>query len=348
VALWAFRLTRADETAGHIKHRSGIVTHRTGLDILDAEMSFQAGDTIGDYQIVDVLGHGGMGKLFRVRNLISDRLEALKIIAPDLSRNPELADRFLREIKVHASLDHPNIAALRTAMRVGDQFAMVMELVEGKDLGEKLHDEPLEIRTAVDIADQVLSALAFAHARGVIHRDIKPANIMVTPAGLVKLTDFGIAHTMGDPRFTATGIALGSLFYMSPEQVSGQAVDGRADLYSLGVTLYHMVTGRRPFDGDAGPAILAAQMIMTPKPPDGLNPQIPAALSATILRAMEKEPAKRFQSAEEFHSVLRGRRNSCRNGRAADRSHRSLTPPRWRASNRTWPRWLGRSRGNSC
>lgn len=175
-------------------------------------MTFQIGDTIGDYQIVDVLGRGGMGKVFRVRNLISDRLDALKIIAPDLGDNPELADRFLREIKVHASLDHPNIAALRTALRVGNQIAMVMELVEGMDLDEKLRQGPLPVRKAVDTVDQVLSALAFAHGRGIVHRDIKPPNIIVTPAGLVKLTDFGIAQTVGDPRLTATGMALGSLF----------------------------------------------------------------------------------------------------------------------------------------
>ena len=269
-------------------------------------MSIQIGDTLGDYQIIDVLGRGGMGKLFRVRNLISDRVDALKIIAPDLRGNSELADRFLREIKVHASLDHPNIAALRTAMRVGDQFAMVMELVEGKDLEERLREGPLNVRAAVDLVDQVLSALAFAHARGVIHRDIKPANIMVTPAGLVKLTDFGIAHTAGDPRLTATGMALGSLFYMSPEQISAQPVDARADLYSLGVTFYHMLTGRRPFDGDAGPAILAAQMMVMPKPPADVNPNIPSEISDMIMRAMEKEPAHRFQSAEEFQRVLRG------------------------------------------
>ena len=269
-------------------------------------MSFQIGDTIGDYQIVDVLGKGGMGKVFRVRNLISERVDAMKIVAPDLGGNQELADRFLREIKVHASLEHPNIAALRTALRVGDQFAMVMELVDGMDLDERLRQGPIETRSGIDIVDQVLSALAFAHARGVIHRDIKPANIIVTPAGMVKLTDFGIAQSAGDPRLTGTGVALGSLYYMSPEQVSAKPVDGRADLYSLGVTFYHMVTGRRPFDGDSGPAILAAQLMLTPKPPAEVNAEVPLAVSALIMRALEKEPAQRFQTAEEFQTVLRG------------------------------------------
>src|ERR1044071_6235017 len=178
-------------------------------------MNLETGSIVGDYQIVGTLGAGGMGKVFKVRNTISDRIEAMKVLLPDLAGAPELADRFLREIKVHASLEHPNIAAVRTALRVGDQFAMVMELVEGRDLDERLREGPIEPRAAIDIVDQVLSALAFAHARGVIHRDIKPANIIVTPGGLVKLTDFGIAHTAGDRRITATGIALGSMFYMS-------------------------------------------------------------------------------------------------------------------------------------
>ena len=284
-----------------------IIPPATGPDILDAAaMNFQIGDTVGDYRIVDFLGRGGMGRLFRVRNLISDRVDAMKVIAPDLRGSPELADRFLREIKVHASLEHPNIAALRTALRVGDQFAMVMELVEGMDLDEKLRQGPIEARAAVDLVEQVLSALAFAHARGVTHRDIKPANIIVTPAGIVKLTDFGIAQSAGDPRLTGTGMALGSLYYMSPEQVSAQPVDGRADIYSLGVTFYHMVTGRRPFDGESGPAILAAQLMRTPAPPAEVNPEVPAAVSAMIMRALEKDPGQRFQTAAEFQSALRG------------------------------------------
>ena len=201
---------------------------------------------------------------------------------------------------------------------------------------------PIEAQAAVDLVDQVLSALAFAHARGVIHRDIKPANIIVTPAGMVKLTDFGIAQSAGDPRLTATGMALGSLYYMSPEQVSAQPVDGRADIYSLGVTFYHMVTGRRPFDGDSGPAILAAQMMLTPTPPAEVNPDVPAAVSAVIMRALEKEPARRFQTAGEFQSVLRGQAElrGATGGPCPPFSMRR----RWRASNPTWRRRSDRSR----
>jgi serine/threonine-protein kinase len=269
-------------------------------------MSFEIGATIGDYQIVDVLGRGGMGKLFRVRNLISDRMDAMKIVAPDLGSNPEFAERFLREIKVHAGLDHPNIAAFRTALRVENRIVMVMELVEGIDLDAKLDSGPLEVQEAVAYTDQVLSALGFAHGRGVIHRDIKPANIIVTPAGQVKLTDFGIAHTAGDPRLTATGTALGSLYYMSPEQLSSRPVDARSDLYSLGMSFYHMVTGRCPFEGENEYSLMAAQLMRAPVPPAEVNRSIPAAISTLIMKAVEKDPAARFQTGEAFQLALRG------------------------------------------
>jgi serine/threonine-protein kinase len=285
------------------------------VDILVAvPMSFQIGDTIGDYQIVDVLGRGGMGKLFRVRNLISDRVDAMKIVAPDLGSNPEFAERFLREIKVHASLDHPNIAAFRTALRVENRIIMVMELVEGVDLDEKLDAGALEVQEAVAYTDQVLSALGFAHGRGVIHRDIKPANMIVTPAGQIKLTDFGIAHTAGDPRLTATGTALGSLYYMSPEQLSSRPADARSDLYSLGMSFYHMVTGQCPFAGENEYSLMAAQLMRAPVPPAEVNPRIPMAISSIIMKAVEKDPAARFQTAGTFQLALRG--------------HADVTPPK--------------------
>src|SRR5262249_10770571 len=179
----------------------------------------------------------------------------------DLVNQPELADRFLREIKVQASLEHPNIAALHTALRVDNQLLMLMELVDGLTLEQKLKEGPLPVQLAVDYIRQALSALEYAHARGVIHRDIKPANMMLTPGGVVKLMDFGIAKAATDHRLTGTGMTLGSLYYMSPEQIQGStSLDGRADLYSVGVSLYELVTGKRPFDGDSQYAIMAAHL----------------------------------------------------------------------------------------
>src|SRR5215469_11677352 len=206
-------------------------------------MNVQIGSTVGDYQIVGILGAGGMGKVYKVRNGISDRVEAMKVLLPDLAAQPELSDRFLREIKTQASLEHPNIAALHTALRVDNQLLMLMEFVEGVTLEQKLKEGPLPIEQAVDYISQVLSALDYAHQHGVIHRDIKPANMMLTPAGAVKLMDFGIAKGAGDHKLTMTGTTLGSLYYMSPEQIQGAVnLDARSDLYSVGVSLYELVT----------------------------------------------------------------------------------------------------------
>ena len=268
-------------------------------------MTFQVGEKIGDYEIVGVLGRGGMGKVFRVRNLLSDRLEAMKIVLPDTAANPEIADRFLREIRVHASLEHPHIAQLRTALRVENQVVMIIELVEGEGLDECLRQGIVDVRDGIRYVGQVLSALEYAHARGVIHRDIKPANIIVTPEGTVKLTDFGIARAPGEQSFTRSGVALGSLYYMSPEQVRTEAIDGRSDLYSVGVTLYEIATRKRPFEGTSDYSILSAHISEIPVPPADLNSNLPRGLSEVILKALAKQPADRFQTAGEFRDALR-------------------------------------------
>ena len=268
-------------------------------------MALQIGETVGDYQIVGVLGKGGMGKVYKVRNLLSDRIEAMKVVLPDLSADPALADRFLREIRVHASLEHPNIAALRTALRVNNQVLMVMELVEGSSLEERLKQGTVDLASSLHYVEQVLSALELAHSRGIIHRDIKPANIIVTPEGTVKLTDFGIARSASDATLTQSGVALGSLYYMSPEQVQAQPVDPRSDIYSVGVTFYEMVTGKRPIDGSSEYAILNAHLTHTPPTPLTLNPAVPIMLSAAIMKAIAKNPEERFQSAAEMREALR-------------------------------------------
>jgi serine/threonine-protein kinase len=267
-------------------------------------MNSNIGDRIGDYEVVGILGAGGMGKVYKVRNVISDRVEAIKVLLPELTNVPELADRFLREIKVLATLEHPHIAALRTAQRIDNQLVMVMELVEGVTVEDKLKNGPLPVDQAVDIVAQVLSALSYAHARGVIHRDIKPANMMVTEGGVVKLMDFGIAKAAGDRKLTMTGTTLGSLFYMSPEQIKGGELDPRSDLYSLGVSLYEMVTGARPFKGDSDFSIMSAHLEMPPVPPIEVDPRLPAALNEIILMAIVKDPAKRFQSATAFGAAI--------------------------------------------
>jgi eukaryotic-like serine/threonine-protein kinase len=268
-------------------------------------MNLQIGSTVGDYQIVGILGAGGMGKVYKVRNAISDRVEAMKVLLPDLAAQAELSDRFLREIKTQASLEHPNIASLHTALRVDNQLLMLMEFVEGVTLEQKLKEGILPVEQAVDYISQALSALDYAHKHGVIHRDIKPANMMLTPMGLVKLMDFGIAKGSTDQRLTMTGTTMGSLYYMSPEQIQGAAhIDSRADLYSVGVSLYELVTGKRPFDGDSQFAIMSAHLEKTPVPPVELDPRLPQALNDAILMSVAKDPPMRFQTAGAFRAAL--------------------------------------------
>jgi serine/threonine-protein kinase len=268
-------------------------------------MAYQAGDRVGDYEVVDVLGAGGMGKVYKVRNVISDRLEAMKVLLPNLEGDPELADRFVREIKVQASLQHPNIAGLHTALRIDNQLLMMLEYVEGKTLESELRNGRIPTDKAVEYVQQVLTALAYAHARGIVHRDIKPANMMLTGSGVVKLMDFGIARIAADQKLTQTGRTVGSLYYMSPEQINGADLDARSDLYSLGISLYELVTKSRPFQGDSDYSIMAAHLEAQPVPPIEVDPSLPRALNDIILMSIAKDPAQRFQSADAFRAALR-------------------------------------------
>ena len=233
--------------------------------------NLEVGKTVGDYEIIALLGHGGMGQVFKVRNLISDRVDAMKSLLSYGDGDSEKAERFLREIKVLARLEHPNITSFRTAFRINEELLMIMEYVEGTSLSRQLHRR-LEVWRAVDYTCQVLSALGHAHRCGVLHRDVKPSNILIGAGDRVKLTDFGIASLIADPGLTITGGAVGTLYYMAPEQMKALPIDGRADLYSAGVTLYEMITGRVPFRGDSYYSVLKANLERRPTPPNELVP----------------------------------------------------------------------------
>ena len=252
-----------------------------------------------------MLGAGGMGAVYQVRHGISDRLEALKVLLPNCQSNPELAERFMREIRLHASLSHPNIAALHNAFRFDDQLVMVIEYVDGETLAQGLRRGPLTQRHAVQLGAQILGALDFAHARGVIHRDVKPSNVMLGRDGTVKLMDFGIAYGQSaQTHLTQTGSVVGSMYYMSPEQVRAEAVDGRSDIYATGVTLFEAVTGQLPLQGKTAAEIFNAHLYQAPLNAHTVNRNVPEELAAALTRSLEKDPGRRFQTAGEFAQVL--------------------------------------------
>jgi serine/threonine-protein kinase len=277
-------------------------------------MSDPATKRLGDYEILNILGSGGMGRVYKVRNVITDRVEAMKVLLPDLQGHEEVAARFLREIKVLAALKHPNIASLLTALTIENQLVMIMEYVEGQPLSTRLAMGALPVPEALKYIDQVLDALSYAHRQHVIHRDIKPANIMLTTDGNVKLMDFGIARSNSEPKkLTATGSTLGSLSYMSPEQVKGQTTDERSDLYSLGISLYEMVTGQKPFQGDSDFSIMTAQINQPPTPPMQVQPGVPKLVNDIILKAIAKTPEDRFPTADAFRQVVKQARREMQN-----------------------------------
>jgi eukaryotic-like serine/threonine-protein kinase len=268
-------------------------------------VAFDIGQRVGDYEVVSMLGVGGMGRVYQVRNSISNRIEAMKVVLSDLVADPDLAERFTSEIRTLASFDHPNIAQLHTAFQVDNQLVMMMEFVEGFTLEQRAKQAPIPQSDTINYMQQVLSALSYAHGRGVVHRDIKPANIMVTSQGVVKLMDFGIAKSNLEKDLTLPGTTMGSMYYMSPEQARGGTVDARSDIYSVGIVMYELFAGRRPFEADSVYGILNQQCNVAPQPPVEVNRQLPKALSDLILSCLAKDPANRFQNAQAVSNALR-------------------------------------------
>jgi len=267
-------------------------------------MSLHVGEAIGDYRVIGIIGAGGMGQVFQVEHKITKRKEAMKVLIADLADDTQV-QRFKREIEVQARLNHPNIAAVHNAFRLKDRMVLVLEFVEGQTLENLLKQgrPPLEI--GIDYVRQTLQALDYAHHNGVIHRDVSPANLMVTENGLVKLMDFGVAKSLGDLRLTDGGSMIGSLYYMSPEQVKGSTdPDPRSDIYSAGAILYEIVTGKKPFDYQDRFSLMVAQVEEQPRLPSLIDPDLPAVLDDVILRALAKEPGQRYSSAKDFLAAL--------------------------------------------
>jgi serine/threonine protein kinase len=264
------------------------------------------GVTVGKYRIEARIAEGGMGVFWRARDTRLDRTVGLKTLHTEFAVDAQLRDRFINEARALAKLNHPNICVLHDFFEAGEQLYIVMEYIEGETLANLVRKKsPLGRDQIVPIFRQILLALDYAHNHGVIHRDIKPSNILVSEQGMVKVMDFGIAKMVEAPiQLTRTGRKMGSLLYMSPEQIREQPVDHRSDLYSLGVTLYQVCTGRVPFDATSEYDAMKAHLEITPASPRSLNPSLPEDLEYVIVRAMSKRPQDRFQSAMEMRKAL--------------------------------------------
>ena len=297
-------MKRSFESTPEFRSVEGSLTGGEGWQY-HRSMTFESGQVVGEYKIVRVLGQGGLGAVYEAVHLISQRAEAMKVMLPEQTGTPDMKERFRREIQLLASLNHPNIAGLHNAFYVDDQLVMIMELVQGEDLRTRSRTARIALPELMNFALQVLAALDYAHARGVVHRDIKPANIMVSPGGLVKVLDFGIAISEGSVELTKAGSLIGSPLHMSPEQIRGEKATQQSDIYSVGVTLYELIAGRPPLKGNTTYELMMAHLNVTPTPLAEFRPDIPARLSDIIAKALEKEPAKRFATAAEFLEALR-------------------------------------------
>ena len=269
------------------------------------------------YRIVEKVGEGGMGAVYRAVDLMLDRDVAIKAIRPELARDPEIAERFRSEARLLARVSHPAIATIYSFFQEGDDLFLAMEFVRGRSLSRMLENEgALPWDLAVRLLSAAMEGIEVAHRAGIIHRDLKPDNLMITDAGSVKVMDFGIARAAGSGHLTRTGLLVGTLRYMAPEQIQGEEVDHCADIYSLGAVLYQTITGRRPFEGPSDYAIIRAQIEEMPPPPSSVVPGVPAWLDRAVLRALAKKPADRFQSVEELRRFLATRGGTVTGGDA--------------------------------
>lgn len=267
---------------------------------------------VGRYVILDRLGVGAMGRVYRARHRLMGRQVALKFIASRFQGRPGAAARFLREIRLIGRLDHPNIVRALDADRVGDVPYIVMEYVRGRDLGRLLQERgPLPAAEVASLAAQAALALDHAHRRGVVHRDVKPSNLLLADDGVLRLLDLGLATLLDhddddqEPFATAAGVAVGTIEYMSPEQAAGRPVDGRSDLYSLGCAMYHLLTGQVPFPEGSRVERLARRIREQPAPAAGLRPDLPPDLTAVLDRLLAIDPEARFATASDAAATLR-------------------------------------------
>src|ERR1700723_2708489 len=298
------------------------------------------GETISHYRIIDPLGSGGMGQVFRAEDTRLGRQGALKFLTPDLAKDPASLERFQREARSASSLNHPGIRTIYDVGEYNGQPYLVMELLEGQTLRERINGRPMATDSLLEFGAQLADALDAAGSRGIIHRDIKPANIFVTARGQVKILDFGLAKQGASRRvaeavgsgnsvtqpttdnlfLTSPGSAIGTVAYMSPEQARGEELDARTDLFSLGAVLYEMASGQTAFTGNTSAVIFDSILNRTPVAPSTLNPNLPPKLEEIIGNPLEKDSDLRYQTAAELRGDLKRLKRDTDSSRAASGS----------------------------